>query len=313
MLRRRLPSTNALFTFEAVARLRSFSDAANELNVTQPAVSRSINNLETHLGYDLFERHGRWIELTLSGGKLFRATSTAFNTITNVLRDIEQQDENRDSVRIAMTATAINFWFIPRMAAFNKMFPSINLDFQFNANDMDSSLHNFDLGIILSNPRDSDMHRWPFADEQIVAICTPEYYSEYGCLDIPRQSHTHTLIQSIDQRYTLDEFFHSTGLSRLSEPTFIRFSDYSSVMQATLQGQGISLALVTDTSKQIIEGNLVPACTQVVKTGRRYHVVASNLHPMRPLVEDVRDWLISEMRNDHKKMTAILKDRWALY
>lgn len=100
---------------------------------------------------------------------------------------------------------------------------------------------------------------------------------------------------------------------RLNEPKFIQFSDYSSVMQATLQGQGISLAWVTDASKQIVEGNLVPACTQVVKTGRRYHVVASNLKPMRPMVEDVRDWLISEMRSDHKKMTSILKERWSLY
>ncbi len=313
MLRRRLPSTNALFTFEAVARLRSFSDAANELNVTQPAVSRSIKNLESHLGYNLFERHGRWIELTLSGGKLFRATSMAFNTVTDVLRDIDQQAERRDTFKIAMTATAINYWFIPRMFSFNETFPTISLDFQFSNDEMDGFFHNIDLGIRLSNPLDTDMHRWPFADEQIIAVCTPEYFSEHGCLDKPIKGFTHSLIQSGDQRFTFDEFFHATGQMRLKTPKFIRFSDYSSVMQATLQGQGISLAWVTDASKQIIEGNLVTACTQVVKTGRRYHVVASNLNPMRPMVEDVRDWLISEMRNDHKKMTLILKDRWSLY
>ena len=91
MLRRRIPSANSLFTFEAVARLASFSDAANELNVTQPAVSRSISGLGAHLGYPLFERHGRWIKLTHNGDKLFRATADAFNIISASMLEIEQR------------------------------------------------------------------------------------------------------------------------------------------------------------------------------------------------------------------------------
>jgi LysR family glycine cleavage system transcriptional activator len=90
MLHRRIFSANSLFTFEAVARLASFSGAANELNVTQPAISRSISRLEAHLGYPLFIRHGRWIKLTQNGDKLFRATSTAFNTISSSMMEIEQ-------------------------------------------------------------------------------------------------------------------------------------------------------------------------------------------------------------------------------
>jgi len=97
MLRSRIPSTNSLFAFETVARLRSFSAAASELNVTQPAISRAINALETHLGYSLFNRHGRWIELTYNGDKLFRATSTAFNTISDSLREIEQRNESQET------------------------------------------------------------------------------------------------------------------------------------------------------------------------------------------------------------------------
>jgi LysR family glycine cleavage system transcriptional activator len=91
MLRRRVPSAHSLFTFEAVARLASFSKAANELNVSQPAVSRSIKTLETYLGYHLFERHGRWIKLTHNGDKLFRATADAFNIISASMLEIEQR------------------------------------------------------------------------------------------------------------------------------------------------------------------------------------------------------------------------------
>ena len=80
-----------------------------------------------------------------------------------------------------------------------------------------------------------------------------------------------------------------------------------------MNGHGIALAWLTDASTQIIDGNLVPACTQVVKTGRRYHITASNLKPMRPVAEEVRDWLLNEMREDQKRIAPILNRYWNLF
>ncbi|MCP5075001.1 MAG: LysR family transcriptional regulator [Rhodobacteraceae bacterium] len=313
MLRRQLPSANSLFTFEAVARLESFSGAAAELNVTQPAVSRSINGLEAHLGYPLFKRHGRWISLTANGDKLFRATTTAFNGVTDSLRDIDQQHEDREIVTISMSSTGVNYWFIPRIFGFKQKFPSVELEFRAFSREGVGSQHDFDLGIRLSNPLDADMHRWFFSDERILALCAPKYVLENGTLDKPRKGRSHNLIEQVDQRYSLDEFFHSTGQSPPDSSSIIKFSDYSSILQAAIQGEGIALAWVTDASLQVIEGRLVPACTQVVKTGRRFHIVASNLKPMRPVVEDVRDWLMTEMRNDQKRVASTLSRNWNLF
>ena len=313
MLRGRIPSTNSLFTFETVARLRSFSEAASELNVTQPAISRAISTLEERLGYSLFNRHGRWIELTYNGDKLFRATSTAFNTITDSLREIEQRKKNQESVTISMSPVAVNYWFIPRMPEFRQKFPTINLNFKEYTKDSDSFSREVDLIIKLSSPRDADMHRWPFADERIIALCSPEYFSTHGALDKRIKGRTHSFIEWQEERYGLDEFFHATGLQTAKNPLYVRFTDYSSVIQAAIQGQGVALCWVTESSRQIIDGSLVPACAQVVKTGRRYHILASNLNPMRPIVEDVRNWLINEMRKDEKKVTSILKASWNLF
>jgi LysR family transcriptional regulator, glycine cleavage system transcriptional activator len=313
MLRSRIPSTNSLFTFETVARLRSFSEAASELNVTQPAISRAINALETHLGYTLFNRHGRWIELTYNGDKLFRATSTAFNTVSDSLREIEQRKENQETVTISMSPVAVNYWFIPRMHEFRLRFPTINLNFKEYGTSSDTFAREVDLNIRLSNPRDADMHRWPFADERIIALCSPEYFATHGALDKMIPGGAHSFIEWQQERYGLDEFFHATGLQITKNPLFARFTDYSSVVHAAIQGQGVALSWITESSRQIIEGTLVPACAQVVKTGRRYHILASNLNPMRPIVEDVRNWLINEMRSDEKKVTAILKESWDLF
>jgi LysR family transcriptional regulator, glycine cleavage system transcriptional activator len=307
MLRRQLPSTNSLFTFEVVARLGSFSGAAKELNVTQPAVSRSISVLEMHLGYPLFKRHGRWIELTPNGDKLFRATSTAFKTVIDALREIGQQNESREGVTISMSSTAINYWFIPRLADFRANFPSVSLDFQMYSADGDDLVRGVDLCIRLSYPKDANLHRWSFSDERIMALCSPDYIRENGTLDWQIKGRIHTLIEGVDQRYSMDEFFHATGHQFPKVHASLKFSDYSSIIQAAIRGQGIALAWVPETSRLVIEGNLVPVCAQVVKTGRRYHILASNLTPMRPVVEDIRDWLISEMRGDQKKVTAVMR------
>ena len=320
MLRRRIPTANSLFTFEAVARLASFSDAAKELNVTQPAISRSISGLESHLGYILFERHGRWIKLTQNGAKLFRATSTAFNTISGSMMEIDQRTGNNfDSVSISMSPTAINYWFLPRMIQFNKKFPNICLDFLDFSNSDDGISGNVDLGIRLSNPMEPDMHRWPFADEEIIALCSPQYLAKYGPLDqldsckikdIENDSspaNPHTFLEWTDQRFGLDEFFNATGLKKPLNPTYIKFSNYSNILQSAIQGHGIALAWTTEASRQLIDGHLVPACAQVIKTGRRYHIIASNLTPMRSTSEDVRDWLIRQMRQDRQKLKKIFK------
>jgi LysR family glycine cleavage system transcriptional activator len=313
MLRRRIPTANSLFTFEAVARHASFSAAANELNVTQPAISRSISGLETHLGYPLFERHGRWIKLTQNGDKLFRATSTAFNTISSSMMEIDQRQENLESITISMSPSAVNYWFIPRMPQFKKKFPGISLNFRDYGKADDGLAGNVDLGIRLSNPQEPDMHRWPFADEEIIALCSPAYRSVNGPLDQLNGNYdhnrdiSHTFVEWADQRFGLDEFLKATGLEIPKNSSFIRFSDYSSILQSAIEGQGIALAWITETSNQLLEGKLVPACAQVVKTGRRYHILASNLIPMRPAVEDVRDWLINQMRLDRKKLQKLFK------
>ena len=307
MLRRQVPSPNALFTFEVVARLGSFSKAAIELNVTQPAISRAINGFEAHLGYKLFDRHGRWIKLTANGIRLFRATSTAFNTVIDALQEIDRQEENRESVSISMTSTAINYWFIPRLDAFKQKFPTVNLDFQEYTDASNDLIQNTDLCIRLSYPKDSNLHRWAFADERIMALCSHEYIWKYGTLDRPAGGYTHTLIEAVDTSYTMGEFFHAIGQKSPIEPSILKFSDYSSIIQAAIRGQGIALAWIPETSHLVIEGHLTPICQQIVKTGRRYHILASNLTPMRPVVENIRDWLISEMRSDRRKITTIMR------
>ena len=310
MLRRRVPSTNSLFAFETVARLGSFSEAATELNVTQPAISRSIIALEAHLGYPLFNRHGRWIELTDRGGKLFRATSTAFDLVSDTLREIEQRRENQRTVTISMSPIAVNYWFIPHMSDFQRRFPTVILNFREYSSASDSFAREVDLSIRLSKPRDTKLHRWQFAYEKIIALCSPQYLQKNGALDSLKKGQQHALIEWQGQRLSFEQFFDETGLHVIARPMPVKFTDYSSVIHAVLQGKGVALAWTAESAKQIIDGNLVAAYARVVNTGRRYYIIAPSQKPMEPVVEEVRDWLISKMDNDEKSMISMLKAGW---
>ena len=307
MLRRKIPSSNSLFTFEVVARHGSFSNAAAELNVTQPAISRTIKSLEKYLGYQLFIRHGRWIDLTQSGAELFRATTSAFSSIEDTLSAINNRNESQDKVTISMSPTAVNFWFVPRMQSFKTRFPTVSLEFQ--SFDLESAAKYTDLSVRLSDPTERSAHRWPFSDERVLAVCSPEYLDKFGTLDEPKFAQVHTVLEATNQKYSLGEYIHTTGRTALVGQQTMVFSDNASIIQSAIEGHGVALGWVHELSHQIIAGSLTPACTQIVKTGRRFHVLASNLTPMRPIVEDIRDWLIKEMRSDLSLMNEELRTR----
>ncbi len=214
---------------------------------------------------------------------------------------------NQDSVTISMSSTAVDHWFIPRLSEFKKAFPSVSLGFQMHSGESDEIIQGADLCIRLSYPEDANVHRWTFSEERIVAVCSTEYIQKYGTLSRPNKDKNHTLIESVGQNYTVGEFFQAIGKNLPSTPDILKFSDYSSVIQAAIRGQGIALAWVPETSRLIIDASLVPVSPQIVKTGRRYHVLASNLTPMRPIVENIRDWLIGQMRNDQRKVTSFMR------
>jgi len=274
--------------------------------VTQPAVSRAISSLEEHLGVKLFKRRGRWIEVTPSGEMLFRATATAFSAMTNALHELDSTTNNRETISLSISTATASHWLIPRMSEFRTVFPDVDLVFPLFSGEASGSVHDFDLGLRLANPQEGDLHRWPFCHETIMALCSKDYLDEKGSIDQPVQNTNHTLIRLTGQHYKWTDYFNASEIAPGNALTTLAFSDYSTVLQAAVAGQGVALGWVTATAKLVIDGVLVPACPPIVKTGRRYHLVASNRRPIRPIVAEIRDWLIEQIQNDLKTMAAIL-------
>src|SRR5438045_3395995 len=146
-LRRKLPSANALFAFEAAARCGNFSKAALELYVTQPAVSRMLSRMEDHLGVRLFERaHGK-VTLTESGEILYKRIADGFLGIEAALDEIEARRTGTDTITLSVSTAFTTHWLMPRMHKLRKEFPSVDVRFQLSSGPLRGPVKDVDLAL----------------------------------------------------------------------------------------------------------------------------------------------------------------------
>ncbi len=304
VLRRHLPSPSTLFVFEVAARLTNFSRAAQELNITQPAVSHAVATLEQHLGQPLFTRAGPHLELTEAGEKLSRVTTRSFHAIEAVLEEIEGRDSSREIVMLSISSGMATHWLMPRYGAFREVFPHTDLQFQLIAGSVGGPLLNCDLGLRVAQGEDArELGGW-FAPERVLAVGAPSYLREHGSFDEPKANHT--LIHLPDHWFGWPEFAQKADIRTPAGYDKLSFSDYSVVLQAALSGQGLALAWTSVASGLIINGMLEQASKTVVVTDRSYHLVSSSQRATRAIVRHVRDWLIAEMEKDEKLLSHLL-------
>lgn len=125
-LRSLIPSANYLFVFEAAARRLSFTAAAEELNVSQPAVSKTIKLLEEATGLKLFRRERSRLELTAEGQRLYRETQEAFDHLHMVISSMRKK-HSRDIIRVSFSASFVQLWLLPRLKGFKEKHPDVAL------------------------------------------------------------------------------------------------------------------------------------------------------------------------------------------
>ncbi|MEP7209095.1 MAG: LysR family transcriptional regulator, partial [Casimicrobiaceae bacterium] len=144
---RRLPPLNALRAFEAASRHASFTRAAEELYVSQGAISRHIAALEDWLKVQLFTRHARGIELTPKGAVFFRVVRGALDQVEYGARQLQQKPDDK-TLRIKVPPTFAIRWLVPRLARFHAYKPDIDVQLttshqpvNFNRDDVDACIH----------------------------------------------------------------------------------------------------------------------------------------------------------------------------
>ncbi len=293
-LRKKLPSAQSLFAFESAARTLNFTDAGALLNVTQPAISKNIAALESHLGTRLFLRKKSGLALTADGEILYRAVHLSFGAVEAAIDQISHSTPQKNVLTLSLSTSFAAHWLIPQMPEFRREFPDVTLNFQLTGGEVTGALGNCDLGLRLENKAAPQDHAIPFAPEWLMAVASPEYIEKHGMLDALLAGGVHSLVKLDSPRISWQNFLTATGQTLEPSLPEIRVPDYSVVLQTALNGRGVALGYVTSCSYLLREGLLMPALSRTLKTNKKYCMVANlNAHNLQ-LVEEVRHWICQQ-------------------
>nr|WP_325248316.1 LysR family transcriptional regulator [Amylibacter sp.] len=286
-LRRKLPSANALFVFEAAARHENFTRAAEELNVTQPAVSRTLSGLEQHLGTQLFLRGKPGARLTDDGKLLKSSVESAFSQINHVLDQLEERRTGKAQVTLSVSTAFTTHWLMPRIARFQTAFPDVDLRFQLISGQVGGPTDGVDIAMRYGSVSET-AGRFVMR-EAYVPICAPGY------LNPPPADGPALIRLDGEPPDGVASLMSGLGLRRVAQ---LGFSDYAVVVQAALVGQGIAAGWMNIVSYWINESRLVPAVERLVCPGRECRMLARSDGPHVDVVKAVSDWLVDEMQTD---------------
>ncbi|MEM7171916.1 MAG: LysR family transcriptional regulator [Pseudomonadota bacterium] len=183
-----IPSLHALRAFEAVARGRSFTVAARELNVTEAATRQHVRGLEKWFGNTLVERSGKGLALTVNGEQLAAIVSDSFQTLAFGVRNLLQTDENRP-VAVALTPAIAEIWLMPRLEGFWRDHPNIEVNLTPSLSLVDPNKDNFDLAIRYGRGDWAGLEATPLASAEYVVV------AKTGLIEPVARNHLDGLMQ----------------------------------------------------------------------------------------------------------------------
>ena len=296
-MRRDLPPLTALIAFESAARHMNFTRAAEELNVTQPAISHQIHMLEADLGVRLFERKGRQVALTSTGREFFRSISEELGRIADLSRSIRQAADS-GSVTIATNPGVAAFWLVPRLSQFQELNPDLKVRILTSERDRDLPLEDLDIAIRFGAGAWSNADAAMLMPEVVVPVCSPGYRETGERWTAERIWSDPALLHQEDDenRWFNREDWRARWVpdGRGVEPKLI-FSNYSVEILQAISGKGIALGWTHMLADLFDAGSLLRLDDFELRSERGYFVVLPLGKPVREEVKRLRDWLFSRL------------------
>lgn len=296
-MRRDLPPLTALIAFEAAARNMNFTRAAEELNVTQPAVSHQIQMLEADLGVKLFKRSGRQISLTETGQIYSRTVMEALSRIADSTLAIRSATD-QGAVTIATNPGVAAFWLMPRLETFQSLHPELQVRVLTSERDRNLPLKDLDIAIRFGSGSWEDAVSEILMPEEVIPVCSPSYgegveeWTPARIWNDQRRLH-----QEDDEArwYTWEDWRQVWVPDQPPGTPRIVFSNYSVKIMQVVGGRGIGLGWTHMLRDLLDSGALVPAGNFPISSERGYFVVVPSGKPVRPEVGALRDWLFEQV------------------
>jgi len=299
-LRNRLPPTNALVTFEAVARHLSFTHAARELGVSQAATSRQVRLLEDHLGVVLLDRARKRVRLTAAGQQLLEAVAMGLGHIASVADGLRQERRGR-ALTVATSLAFSAFWLMPRLPAFHAANPALELRLSTSDSEADWYDDDVDVAVVFGPQTVSGWYREALFGDQVIAVCRPDYFGARGLPPSVQALQEETLLQ-IESPYvswfSWPDWFARNAAPLRRDPRGPRFNNYTIAIQAALDGQGLALGWRRLIAPLLRDGRLIQVTSASVTPDDAYVLLIPERAGEDRRVRAFRNWILREARED---------------
>lgn len=306
----RFPPISALRALEAVARHLSYTRAAEELFVTQSAISHQVKHAEELWGLKLFEKRGRHIILTEAGHALVPVIRDFIRRITLTLEDLgEKSDAPPAALRVTLLQSFAFKWLVHRLGHFNHDYPDIDVWISTSDNLVDFDTKNADVGIRLGYGNWSGLHEELLLTEYVFPVCSPQFLKEHevpknpaGLLDLPLLRR-----DAVDICPRWRDWFRDAGVSVKRMPTGTQFPQTSLAVQAAIDDQGIALARSAHVLDDINAGRLVRLFPEVLsKSSVSYFFVCGPGRETESQIAAFREWLLREAKESQKEFDRMV-------
>lgn len=292
MAKRHLPPFAALRAFETVARCLSFTRAAEELGVTQAAVSRQVRLLERDLGVQLVERHARHNALTAAGQTLASALGDSFDAMQDALTAVS----SRPARRVLTVSVAPYFsacWLTPRIMRFLDAHPQIDLRLHHSYHPPDYRRDQIDLGISWGEGRWPGMVAEKLLAGDLTPLCSPDFLASCAKFSQPVDLLALHLLYEFRQS-DWSAWFTSAGVAQDGNFLATRLDDSNTLRRAALQGHGVALFFKSLVEEDLALGRLVQPFDIAVDTGCHYFLNYPAARDLNAAGKAFRRWLRSE-------------------
>ena len=298
-MRRKLPTTQSLICFEAAARHASFTKAAQELALTQGAVSRQVATLEEMLGLPLFKRGQYGMQLTPAGNDYAKQISQRLSALERDTLDVMGSQGQSESITLAAVPTFASRWLIPRLPTFATSFPRHHIHietrtrpFMFNDCGIDAALY---AGTAEQVAHWAGTQATHLLDEEVLPVCSPKLLQKKRHLKPIELAHM-PLLQQSTRPEAWRQWFDAQGLDIPQAMAGPRYELFSMQVAAALHGLGVSLMPTLLISEELKHGELVIACPRPLTGLRSYYLIEPQHTPSRDLLTHFKAWLIMQSK-----------------
>jgi LysR family glycine cleavage system transcriptional activator len=289
---RRLPPLNALRAFEAAARHLSFTKAAEELNVTQAAVSHQVKALEQHLGLKLFRRLNRALLLTEQGQVCLATAREAFDRIAETAERLRASDA-RGTLTVSLLPSFAAKWLVPRLGRFRQAHPDIDVRVAPDERLVDFARDDVDVGIRYGDGRYPGLNTIRLLEEEVFPVCSPALGTADHPIRTPADLTHHTLLHD-EGHDGWRTWLLAADLPEIDPTRGPIFTDSSNLVQAAVEGQGVALARGALAAADLAAERLVRPFAFSLPGAYAYYIVCPKATAETPKVKAFTTWLLAE-------------------